>query len=189
MAFNCSVVLTDINRDCLKKATGGIKRVVLGLKEDLTLSLDTTQQDVILDSNLSDFVVFEHNSKDATTYFSETKSTDQGNSVVNTEILVRLPAVDSKVNKLEQMSYRDDIVCILYHNNGSITISGWRRGLEMNYSASSGASVTDISYVDVTLVGQSWSASLSTDDLSVVKVGTLWVNANGTWNTSNLNWA
>ena len=189
MAFNCSVVLADLDRNCSSKSSGGIKRVFLGLKKDLSLSLDTSAGDVLLDLNLSDFVVFEHNSKDGTTYFSETKTTEQGNGVVNTEILVRLPAIDSKVNKIEQMSYRDDIVCILYHNNDSITVSGWKRGLEMSYSASSGASISDISYVDVTLVGQSWSSSLSTNDSSLVKLGNLWIDASGTWNTTNLNWA
>jgi hypothetical protein len=188
MAFNCSVILSDLNRDCSSKSTGGIKRVVLGLKKDLNLSLDTSEENVLLNLNLSDFVVFEHNSKDSTTYFSENKSTEQGNGIVNTDILVRLPAIDSKVNKIEQMSYRDDIVCILYHNNGSVTVSGWKRGLEMSYSASSGASISDISYVDVTLAGESWTSSLSTTDLSIVKLGTLWINASGTWNSTTLNW-
>jgi len=188
MAFNCSVLLSDINRDCSKRVTGGIKRVVLGLKSDLTLSLDSTEHNVILDSNLKEYVVFEHNPKDGTTFFSENKTIEQANSIVNTDILVRLPAVDSKVNKIEQMSYRGDIVCILYHNNGSATISGWKRGLDMNYNASSGTSISDISFVDVTLVGQSWSASLSTDDLSVIKLGNLWIDASDNWNTTNLNW-
>lgn len=189
MAFNCSVALANLDVNCLSKNNGGIKRVVLGLKEDLSLSLDTSEENVLLGLTLSEFVVFEHNKKDGATYFKETKSTEQGNGVVNTEILVRLPAIDSKINKIEQMSYRNDIVCILYHNNDSVTVSGWKRGLDMNYSASSGSSISNISYVDVTLFGESWYSSLATTDESIIALGTTWASTSTTWSNTNLIWS
>ena len=40
MAFNCSVLLSDIDSNCSNSLTGGIKKVYLGLKENLTLITD-----------------------------------------------------------------------------------------------------------------------------------------------------
>ena len=86
------------------------------------------------------------------------------------------------------MSYRNDIVCVLIHNNGTATISGWKRGLDMNYSASSGASITDISRIDVTLTGESWNSSIATSDPSLIDLGELWTSQTESWSNNNLNW-
>ena len=188
MAFNCSVFLSDLDANCSQSVTGGIKKVYLGLKENLNLNLDTSNEVVLISANLTDFVVFEHNPKDSTTYFLETKETQASLPIVNTEILVRLPAVDNRALKVEQMSYRDDIVCVLMHNNGTATISGWNRGLDMNYSLSSGASINDVSNIEVTLTGQSWNSSIATTDPTLIKLGTLWVNQNQVWSNNNINW-
>tara|TARA_R110002153_G_scaffold63588_1_gene170587 strand:+ start:317 stop:886 length:570 start_codon:yes stop_codon:yes gene_type:complete len=188
MAFNCSVLLSNIDLNCSDKITGGIKKVYLGLKENLTLTLDTSSETVLLNAHLTDFVRFQHNPKDNATYFSETKETNASLPVVNTEILVRLPAVDNRALKVEQMSYRNDIVCVLIHNNGTATISGWKRGLDMNYSASSGASITDISRIDVTLTGESWNSSIATSDPSLIDLGELWTSQTEIWSNNNLNW-
>ncbi len=189
MAFNCSVLLSDIDSNCSNSLTGGIKKVYLGLKENLSLTLDTSAETVLLNANLEDFVTFEHNPKDKATYFSETKQTNLSVPVIETEIFVKLPAIDSRASKVEQMSYRSDIVCVLMHNNGTATISGWIRGLDMNYSASSGASITDASSINVTLKGTSWESSIATSDQSLIKLGTTWVNQNGIWSNNNINWA
>lgn len=188
MSFNCSVVLKNIDRSCLNKSTGGIKKVVIGLKKDLSVSLDTFEENVLISLNLTSHVVFEHNPKDKATYFSESKVVQQGNQVVNTDILVRIPAVDKRLNKIYQMGNRDDLICILYHNNGTITTSGWVVGLGMDYSASSGTSVSELSRVDISLVGQSWESSLSTSDESKILLGNIWENQINTWNNTNRNW-
>ena len=65
------------------------------------------------------------------------------------------------------MSRREDLVCIMKHNNGSVTISGWMDGLTMNYEATSGTSKVDKSVVNLTLVSTSWISSLTVNDTSV----------------------
>ena len=188
MAFNCSVLLSDIDSSCSNSSTGGIKKVYLGLKENLTLTLNTSAQTVLLSANLGDSVTFEHNPKDKATYFSETKNTNLGVPVIETEIFVKLPAIDSRASKVEQMSYRNDIVCILIHNNGSATISGWIRGLDMNYSASSGTSIRDMSSINVTLKGSSWESSIATSNQSLISLGTPWATTNQIWSNNNIIW-
>jgi len=188
MAFNCSVLLSDLDSNCAKSVSGGIKNVYLGLKENLTLTLNQTEEKVLTYAHLKDFVVFEHNPKDSTTSFSENKETQAGLPVVTTDIVVRIPAIDNRALKIEQMSYRNDIVCVLIHNNGTATISGWQRGLDINYDLSSGASITDVSNIEVTLTGQSWESSIATNDPTLIKLGSLWNNQSGTWSTTNLNW-
>ena len=170
MSFNCSIFLEDIDLNCNAKNTGGIKRVILGLQRDLTISLDPVDETLVTNLELLNSVVFEHNPKDSTTIFNESKTTENGLGVVNTEILVRLPSVDRKINKIDYMSRRSDIVCILFHNNGNISISGWMDGLTMDYSAASGASKSELSYVDVTLRTDSWISSLNISDEGVIQL-------------------
>tara|TARA_R110001632_G_scaffold136534_3_gene252238 strand:- start:670 stop:1239 length:570 start_codon:yes stop_codon:yes gene_type:complete len=188
MAFNCSVLLSDIGLNCSDGITGGIKKVYLGLKENLTLTLDTSAETVLLSANLGDAVTFEHNPKDKSTYFLETKETDLSVPVIETEIFVKLPAIDNKASKIEEMSYRNDIVCILMHNNGSATISGRIMGLDMNYSAASGTSTKDISSINITLKGSSWESSIATSDQSLISLGTPWATTNQIWSNNNIIW-
>jgi hypothetical protein len=167
MSFNCSIFLEDIDLNC-NKNVGGIKKVVLGLQKDLSLALDPSDETIVTKAQLLDAVVFEHNNKDSATIFTESKSVSNGLGVINTEITVRLPLLDVKMNKVDYMSRRNDIVCIMYHNNGTATISGWMDGLTMQYSATSGASTRDLSYVDVTLSTDSWIASFAVNNSNVI---------------------
>lgn len=164
MSFNCSIFLEDIDINCTAKNAGGINRVVLGLQRDLTIDLDPIDETLVNQLILQNSVVFSHNNKDGVTSFNESKNTSNGLGVITTEIAVRLPVIDRKMNKVDYMSRREDIVCLLYHNNGTVTISGWMDGLTMNYSASSGARRGELSYVDVTLTAISWIASLTMKD-------------------------
>lgn len=168
MSFNCSIFLEDIDINCNAKNAGGINRVVLGLQRDLTVNLDASDETLVTDAVLENSVVFEHNSKDATTSFTESKNTSNGLGVITTDILVRLPLLNRKLNKLDYMSRRSDIVCLLYHNNGTVTISGWMDGLTLNYSANSGTRISEISYVDVTLTTESWISSLAVEDKNII---------------------
>lgn len=168
MAFNCSVVLSDIDINCRLADVGGIKKVVLGLQSNLTLNFDPSDETKLLELDLMDGVVFEHNAKDGSTVFSESKSVNRGLGIINTDITIRLPRVDNKVNMIDYMSRREDIVCLMLHNNGSITVSGWMDGLSMEYNASSGTAIADKSYVDVKLSTSSWIASMVLDDDSVL---------------------
>ena len=167
MSFNCSIFLEDIDLNC-NKNVGGIKKVVLGLQKDLSIALDPLDETIVTQAQLLDAVVFEHNNKDSATIFTESKSVSNGLGVINTEITVRLPLLDVKMNKVDYMSRRNDIVCIMYHNNGTATISGWMDGLTMQYSATSGASRRDLSYVDVTLSTDSWIASFAVNNSNVI---------------------
>lgn len=164
MAFNCSVAFSDIDINCQAMDVGGIKAVVIGQQCNLTLTFDTSNETTITSLDLVDSVRFEHNKKDGSTTFSESKTTSGGLGIVNTDITIQLPRLDNKVNQLDYMSRRQDIVCLMLHNNGSITVSGWMDGLTMDYSATSGTGIQDKSFVDVKLSSTSWISSIVMDD-------------------------
>ena len=166
MAFNCSVLLSDIDINCSKRTTGGIKKAILALQENIIIALDPFDETTVNSVDVLDHVVFEHNPKDSVTTFSESKSTSNGLGIITTNITIQTPAVDNKVNKIDYMSRREDIVCILLHNNDTVTVSGWLDGLTMNYEANSGTSISDKSYVNITLNTESGIASLVMDDKS-----------------------
>jgi len=164
MAFNCSVAFSDIDINCQAMDVGGIKAVVIGQQCNLTIIFDTNDETSITSLDLVDSVRFEHNKKDGSTVFSESKTTNGGLGIVNTDITIQLPRLDNKVNDLDYMSRRQDIVCLMLHNNGSITLSGWMDGLTMDYSATSGTGIQDKSFVDVKLSSTSWISSIVMDD-------------------------
>lgn len=167
MSFNCNIFLEDIDLNC-NKNVGGINKVVLGLQKDLRIALDPIDETIVTLAELSNAVVFGHNKRDGSTVFNESKNTSNGLGVITTEILVRLPVLDKKLNKIDYMSRRSDIVCIMYHNNGTATISGWMDGLTIDYSTTSGVSRGELSYVDVTLSTDSWISSLAVDDSNII---------------------
>ena len=164
MAFNCSILLSDIDINCNKKVTGGIKKAILLLQKDLTITFDPLDETQVTQVDTANTVVFEHNVKDGTTTFTESKNTTNGLGVVSTNITVQSPSVDNKVNQIDLMSRREDICCVLLHNNGTVTISGWMDGLTMNYEANAGTGVSEKSYVNITLTTESGIASLVLDD-------------------------
>jgi hypothetical protein len=170
MSFNCSIFLEDIDLNCTRSSAGGINRVVLGLQKDMIIHLNPSDETIVDHAELTNSVSFEHNAKDGTTSFTEAKTTSNGLGVVTTEILIRLPRLDGKINKIDYMSRRQDIVAILYHNNGTATISGWMDGLTMDFSGTSGSARSQLSYVDVTLKTDSWIASLSVEDPGIIQL-------------------
>ena len=170
MAFNCSIFLEDIDINCNKSTTGGIKKVAIGLQKDLTVAFDPIDETLVTQLDLLNHVVFEHNKKDFATVFNENKATNNALGVISTEIIVRVPSVDRKINKIDYMSRRSDIVAVLFHNNGTVTLSGWMDGLTMNYAATSGASINELSYVDISLSTESWIASLAIDDPNIINL-------------------
>ena len=163
MAFNCSILLSDIDINCNKKVTGGIKKAILLLQSDLTITFDPTDETLVSQVDTLNTVSFEHNPKDGTTTFTESKNTSNGLGVVTTDVTIQSPAVSNTVNQIDYMSRREDICCILLHNNDTVTISGWMDGLTMNYEANSGTGVSDKSYVNITLNTESGIASLVLD--------------------------
>lgn len=167
MSFDCSVAFSDIDINCQAMDVGGIKAVVLGLQCDLSMTFDVHDETLLTAIDLSDSVSFQHNKKDGSTSFSESKTTNAGLGIVSTEINIQLPRLDNKVNKLDYMSRRQDIVCLMLHNNGTITVSGWMDALTMDYSASSGAGILDKSSVDIKLSTTSWISSMVLDNDSV----------------------
>ena len=168
MSFNCAIFLEDIDINCNKSNAGGIKRVVIGLQKDLSITLDPADETIVSQAELLNSVSFEHNPKDSATVFNESKVNTNGLGVINTNILVRIPSIDTRMNKIDYMSRRSDLVAIMYHNNGTATISGWMDGLTMNYNATSGTSIGELSLVDVELVTDSWIASLAVNDPTVI---------------------
>ena len=164
MAFNCSILLSDIDINCNKRVTGGIEKVILLLQKDLTITFDPLDETVVTQVDTNNTVVFEHNIKDGVTSFDENKNISNGLGVVTTSIVVQIPSVDNKVNQIDYMSRREDIVAVLVHNNDSVTISGWMDGLTMNYEANSGTGISEKSFINITLNTESGIASLVLDD-------------------------
>ncbi len=164
MAFNCSILLSDIDINCNKRVTGGIQKVILLLQNDLTITFDPLDDTIVTQVDTNNTVVFEHNIKDGVTSFDENKNISNGLGVVSTSIVVQVPSVDNKVNQIDYMSRREDIVAILVHNNDSVTISGWTDGLTMNYEANSGTNISEKSFINITLNTESGLASLVLDD-------------------------
>jgi len=164
MAFNCSILLSDIDINCSKRVTGGIEKVILLLQKDLTITFDPTDVTLVTNVGTANTVSFEHNIKDGVSSFDENKNISNGLGVVTTNIIVQVPAVDNKINQIDYMSRREDIVAIIVHNNDTVSISGWMDGLTMNYEANSGTSVSDKSYINITLNTVSGIASLVLDD-------------------------
>jgi hypothetical protein len=78
MAFNCSILLSDIDINCNKRVTGGIKKAILLLQKDLTLTFDPLDETQVTQVDTVDTVVFAHNTKDGTTTFSENKIPQTG---------------------------------------------------------------------------------------------------------------
>lgn len=188
MSFNCSIFLEDIDINCTASNAGGIKEVYLGLQKDLVLTLDPVDETLVTAANLKTFVRFEHNRRDSYTVFNESKQTSNALGIVTTDIQIRLPRVDRKINKLDYMSRREDIVCVMYHNNGTATISGWMDGLTLNFDATSSASKNELSRVDVGLTSTSWISSLAIEDTSIIKLGNLWSSNSIVWSNNNINW-
>ena len=164
MGFNCSILLSDIDINCSKRVTGGIKKAILLLQKDLTITFSPTDETQVTQVDTVDSVSFAFNPKDGTTTFSENKSTSNGLGIVTTDITIQTPAVDNKVNQIDLMSRREDIVCVMLHNNDTVTISGWMDALTMNYEASSGTGTGEKSYVNITLNTVSGIASLVLND-------------------------
>jgi hypothetical protein len=168
MAFDCSIAFSDIDINCQLMDVGGIKAVVLGKQCDLTMAFDTVTGTTLTNLDLTNYVRFQHNKKDGSTTFSESKTTSGGLGIVNTDITIQLPRLDNKLNQLDFMSRRQDIVCLMLHNNGSITVSGFMDGLTMDFSATSGTGIRDKSFVDVKLSATSWISSIVMDDDSAL---------------------
>lgn len=166
MSFNCSIVLRDLDINCNNLVTGGVKKIILGLQRDLSVTLDPNDETRVTSVDLQNHVDFDHNTRDNITLFSESKSTSNGLGVVNTEITIQIPVLNNKLNIIDLMSRREDLVCIMKHNNGAVTISGWMDGLTMNYEATSGASRAEKSVVNLSLVSTSWISSLTINDTS-----------------------
>lgn len=164
MAFNCSILLSDIDINCNKKVTGGIKKAILLLQKDITITFSPTDETLVTQVDTLNTVSFEHNPKDGTTTFTESKNTSNGLGVVTTDVTIQSPAISNTINKIDLMSRREDICCILLHNNDTVTISGWMDALTMNYEANSGTGISDKSYVNITLNTESGIASLVLDD-------------------------
>lgn len=167
MPFSCSILLSDLDINCSKRVTGGIKKAILLLQEDLTLTFNPLDETQVTQVDTANTVVFTHNKKDGATMFSESKNITNGLGVVDTNITIQVPAVDNKVNQIDYMSRREDLVCILLHNNDTVTVSGWMDGLTMNYEAMSGTGVSEKSHINITLNTQSGIASMVLNDKSV----------------------
>lgn len=189
MAFSCSQVLENIDIDCSKKG-GGLIQVLLCRQQDVFIDRDPLNPSVITLVQVLDPVVISFNDKDGETSFAESKTDNSGLGLVTTSITVQIPGIDSSTNKLYSFGLRNDIVAILFHNNSTVTISGYDHGMYISYEADSGAQSSSRSYVNINITGESNRSSIALDDDTVFQqinswnnIYSIWNNITNTWNT------
>ena len=52
MAFNCSIILSDIDINCNKRTTGGIKKAILTLQSDITITFNPSDETQVTNVDL-----------------------------------------------------------------------------------------------------------------------------------------
>ena len=52
MAFNCSIILSDIDINCNKRVTGGIKKAILALQSDITITFNPSDETEVTNVDL-----------------------------------------------------------------------------------------------------------------------------------------
>ena len=187
MGFTCSEVLQDIDIYC-DKNIGGIHQVLLCKQDGVFIDRDPLNEKIITLVQVLDPVIIEFNDKDGETSFSEAKSESNGLPVVSTNIVIQNPAISENLNKLYTFKLRNDLVAILFHNNSSVTISGVDYGLNLTYEADSGSSISEKSYVNIILTGESSRSSIVLDDDTIFEQINSWNNITSVWNNITNSW-
>lgn len=186
MAFNCSIVLQDIDINCGKN-TGGLSQVLVARQEDVSITRDPITDEVTL-VDVVDPIRIEFHNRDGQTSFSESKTESNGLPVVSTTITVQVPGLDKNLNAIYDIGIRSDLVAICFHNNNTITISGYYDGLYITYEADSGTSISEKSYINLSLNGESYRNSIALDDDSNVFIYVAWNNQTQLWNNITNSW-
>lgn len=165
MAFSCGNLLSDIDIICSKTA-GGIKKVILYNQANVDIVTDPYDESIILSVDATNPYFIEFNNKDGATNFSESKSITNGLPVVSSTITVQVPSVNAHLNKIDMMGVRHDIVAVLLHNNGTVTITGVMDGMDLTYEADSGSGLSEKSYINIILSCESAIGSVVVNDIS-----------------------
>lgn len=165
MAFSCGIVLTDIDTIC-NKNSGGLKRVILYKQNDVQIITDPFDESIILSIEAVNPNVIQFNRKDGVTSFNESKSKVGNLGIITTTITVQLPNINEALNKIDMLGVRDDIVAVCWHNNDTVTVTGVMDGMDMIYETSSGAGVSEKSYINVILNCESAIGSVVVNDTS-----------------------
>lgn len=166
MAFSCNTILTDIDINC-QKVVGGLKKVLVCRQQDIDISVDPVDDCTVLSVYVENQINIEFLKKDGVTTFSESKTDTNGLPVFSTTITVQLPNISSSLNKIDQFAVGGDLVAIVLHNNGTVTITGVVDGMWVTYEADSGSTIGDKSYINLVLNGESGVCSSVVDDISV----------------------
>ena len=186
MSFSCSVVLQDIDINC-SKLKGGLSQVLVARQEDVTITRDPITNEVTK-VDVVDPIRIDFNNRDGQTSFTESKTENSGLPVITTTITVQVPGLDENLNEIYNLGLRSDLVAICFHNNQTITISGYYDGLYITYEADSGTSISEKSYINIVLNGESGKNSIALDDDSNVSILVAWNNQTLVWNNITNSW-
>jgi hypothetical protein len=165
MAFNCGIVLTDIDIIC-NKNSGGLKRVILYKQSDVQIITDPFDESIVLSVEAENPSVIQFNSRDGATSFNESKTKTNGLGLISTAITVQIPNINESINKIDMLGTREDIVAVCWHNNNTVTVTGVMDGMEMTYEADSGTGISEKSYINVILSCESGIGSVVLNDTS-----------------------
>jgi hypothetical protein len=186
MPFSCSVVLQDIDINC-GKTKGGLSQVLVARQQDVTVLRDPIT-DEVTSVEVVEPIRIEFNNRDGQTSFTESKTESNGLPVVSTTITVQVPGLDENLNAIYDLGRRSDLVAICFHNNDTITVSGYYDGLYITYEADSGTSISEKSYINVVLNGETYRNSIALDDNSNVSIYVAWNNQTQIWNNITNSW-
>jgi hypothetical protein len=186
MSFSCSIVLQDIDINC-SKLRGGLSQVLVARQQDVDIVRDPITSE-ITSVDVVDPIRIDFNNKDGETSFNESKTESNGLPVVTTTITVQVPGLDKNLNEIYNLGIRSDLVAICFHNNETITVSGYYDGLYITYEADSGTSVSEKSYINIVLNGESGRNSIALDDDSNISIFVSWNNQTQTWNNITNSW-
>lgn len=168
MPFSCSELLNNIDINC-QKLSGGISRVLLLQRSDLSISFVSTSPLVIssitaLNTHPIRFVI-----NDGLTGFAENGGYSAGLTTYESAISVSIPSIDSNLNKLESAALIPDLCVICLHNNGSVTITGYSDAdiVVLDYDADSGTGLSERSSVNINITSSLVRSSITLDDTSL----------------------
>lgn len=174
MACNQSVITGDLTLDCSDVPVGGIIAVYVARFDDVTSFVDSTGEvtNVVIVSGT--VVNLEFNPKDGFSQFTDTKTVDEGGSVIATpELTLEFPKTTlSKRNALEKIVRPNSEYVIFIE-----AASGVRHvlGLDFGMGASegkgmSGASRSDKNKYELTFAGEETNLARTIDDTAWAQV-------------------
>jgi hypothetical protein len=168
MPFSCGTLLNNIDINC-QKLSGGIKKVLLVRRSDVSISFVTTSPLVVSSISASNTHPIKFVINDGITGFTENGGYSSGLSTYESAISIEIPSVDSNLNKLESAALIPDLCVMCLHSNGTVTITGYNDAdiVVLDYDANSGTGLSEKSSVNINITSSLVRASITLDDTSL----------------------